>query len=306
MISISEKDLMSNWVAKNLPLVSVTCIAYNHEKFIEQAIEGILMQKTNFPFEVIIHDDASTDTTQQIINHYAKKFPNVIIPILQKENYWLGKGISATSTIVWPSTKGKYIAWIEGDDYWTDPLKLQKQVDFLEANEDFAICHHNMQIIYENAPEKNRLSNTNQKEITTTEDLAKGNYIYTASCVFRKYDYKLPNWFEKLPIGDYPLHLLNSRYGKIKYINEVMGVYRVHDGGVWEHTPHLNRMLKWVNLLDKLVGYFDKKTNKILLHQQILLLKTLVDGKSEFNLLYSQYIFLLLNYYIKKIKFRLC
>ncbi len=112
------------------PLVSICCITYNHEDFIRDAIEGFLMQKTSFPIEIIIHDDASTDNTANIIEEYANKYPDLFVTILQSENQWSKGGGSIYARFVYPRARGKYIALCEGDDYWTDPLKLQKQVDF--------------------------------------------------------------------------------------------------------------------------------------------------------------------------------
>ena len=139
------------------PLLSICCITYNHENFIRQALDGCLMQQTNFPIEIIIHDDASTDNTANIIREYQGKHPHLIKTILQRENQYSAMGFGFISN-VFKEAQGKYIALCEGDDYWTDPLKLQKQVDFLEANPDFAICFHNAVVINEDFPEKNRLS----------------------------------------------------------------------------------------------------------------------------------------------------
>lgn len=120
------------------PLVSIGCITYNHEKYIRDAIKGFLMQKTTFPFEILIHDDASTDGTADIIREYEKKYPDKIKPIYQMENQY-SKGIPISATYQFPRARGKYIALCEGDDYWTDPYKLQKQVDFLEKNIDYGL-----------------------------------------------------------------------------------------------------------------------------------------------------------------------
>jgi len=260
------------------PLLSIFCPTYNHEKFISKAIEGFLFQRTTFNVEIIIHDDASTDKTVEIIKNFEVQNSDKIRCINQKINQ-LSKDKAILTKTMFSECTGKYIAICEGDDYWTDPLKLQKQVDFLEANEDFAICHHNMQIIYEEDAEKNRLSNpSNQKEITTIEDLAKGNYIYTASCVFRKYDYELPDWFNKSPVGDYVLHLLNARFGKIRYFNEVMGIYRVHKGGIWEQNSIQFRQKKWLAVLNLLIGEFESPINEILIKQQAQIIKNLVKS----------------------------
>ncbi|WP_051289607.1 glycosyltransferase [Dolichospermum circinale] len=216
------------------PLVSVCCITYNQEKFIREAVDSFLMQQTNFPIEVIIHDDASTDNTTKIVREYQEKYPHIIKLILQTENQYSLRRFGFLSDL-FNSAKGKYIALCEGDDYWTDPLKLQKQVDFLEANPDFAICFHNTEIINEDYIERNRLNNDNlTPEISTLDNLLEGsNYIATCSVVIKTdLIQNLPNWFNSVFFGDYALWIIASRYGKIKYINEIMSVYRIHQGGV--------------------------------------------------------------------------
>lgn len=244
-------------------VVSIACTAYNHENYISKTIDSFLMQKISFPFEIIIGEDCSADKTREIVIQYKKKYPELITVITSEKNIGAKKNGLRTRA----ACKGKYTVLCEGDDYWTDPDKLQKQVDFLEANPDFAICFHNMQIIYEGKPEKNKLSNINQKEITTIHDLAKSNYIYTASSMFRKQNFELPEWFYKSPVGDYPLYLLSARYGKIKFINEVMGVYRIHDKGMWGSRTHEHVSTNFLKTRELSIGYFDKKTDKILKNQ---------------------------------------
>ena len=125
------------------PLVSIFCITYNHSSYIRQCLDGFLIQKTNFPFEVLIHDDASTDDTAGIIKEYEAKYPDIIKPIYQVENQY-SKGLDINIVYNLPRARGKYIAMCEGDDYWTDPLKLQKQVDFLESHTDYSMCFHSV------------------------------------------------------------------------------------------------------------------------------------------------------------------
>jgi len=242
------------------PLVSVLLITYNHDKFIAQAIKSVLMQQVNFKYEIVIGEDCSTDGTKDIVIDYQKKYSDRIKLLLQEKNAGMHKNFIDT----YYSCRGKYIALLEGDDYWTDPYKLQKQVEFLEKHPDYAICFHNMQIIYEDDLHMNRLSNINQQEITNIENLASGNYIYTASCIFRKYLSEIPDWFYQCPVGDYPLHLLNARYGKIKFIDEVMGIYRVHKGGIWEIKSDSFRMEKWIEMLEMIRYKFNKDINKIM------------------------------------------
>lgn len=126
---------------KLIPLVSICCITYNHEKYIRDAIEGFLIQKTSFPIEIIIHDDASTDNTPNIIKEYTNNYPNLFVTVLQTENQWSKGGGSILARFVFPLARGKYISLCEGDDYWTDPMKLQKQVVFLEHNKDHGLVY---------------------------------------------------------------------------------------------------------------------------------------------------------------------
>lgn len=130
-------------------LVTIICTAYNHEKYISDAIDGFLMQKTNFDYEVLVHDDASTDRTAEIIRKYAEEYPQIIIPILQEKNQ-VSQGVQIYKEYLYPRGKGKYFAICEGDDYWTDETKLQKQIDFLEIHQDYSMCCHNSTRLYSN------------------------------------------------------------------------------------------------------------------------------------------------------------
>jgi glycosyltransferase involved in cell wall biosynthesis len=224
----------------DIPLLSVCLITYNHVNFIKQAIDGVLMQKVDFPWELIIADDFSTDGTREIVLEYKNKYPDLIKLILQEKN--VGAAQNFIDLITAP--KSKYIAYFEGDDYWTDPLKLQKQVDFLETNPDFAICFHNVAIINEDYPERNRLNNDDlTPEISTLDNLLEGNnYIATCSAVIKtNLIQNLPDWFTSLPFGDYGLYLIAARHGKIKYINEIMSVYRIHQGGIHGHLGNSDK-----------------------------------------------------------------
>ena len=146
MIEITQKQIMHDWPSEyNVPLVSIRCITYNHEPYIAQTLDGFLMQKTNFPFEIIVHDDASTDKTADIIRIYEKKYPQIVKPIYEIENQY-SKRDGSLSRIVDAAVRGKYIALCEGDDFWIDENKLQKQVDFLEVNDDYGLCYTNFKI----------------------------------------------------------------------------------------------------------------------------------------------------------------
>ena len=263
-------------------------ITYNHENFIREAIEGVLMQKTTFPIELIIGEDCSTDKTRKIVVEYFEKYPAIVKPQLPHKN----RGMQNNFISIFKATQGKYIAMCEGDDYWADPYKLQKQVDFLEANEEYSICFHPVKVWKEN--EKTMVDDVITREVpetTTILDLAEGNYIHTPSVVFRKNEEVL-DVFENmgsLPVGDYVLHMLNAKYGKIKKLPEVMGVYRVHDGGVWSDNKDIEyKFSSWLSLLNELLIYF--KEDKLIVNnfkeQYGCIAYTLYDyfkGKDEYK-----------------------
>lgn len=215
---------------KNNLLVSISCITYNHVDYIKQALDSFLMQKTDFKFEVLVHDDASTDGTREIIEEYQLKYPDIIKPILQSENQY-SKGIRGISaTYNFPRAKGKYIALCEGDDFWTDETKLQRQVDFLEKNKDYNICFHPVEVFFENKDQEGYVYPQDKKGFNLKRLIA-SNFIQTNSVIFRNRDFSKMN--RHIMPGDWYLHLYNAQYGKIGFIDRIMSAYRRHDGGVW-------------------------------------------------------------------------
>ena len=255
-------------------LLSIVCITYNHEKFIRQTLDGFVNQKTNFKFEVIIHDDASTDKTAEIIKEYQEKYPDIIKPIFQVENKF-SQGIPLLKRFVYPCIKSKYVAMCEGDDYWTDEYKLQKQVDFLEANPDYSICFHPVKFIYEDKPNKTNIHPSKKflSQDLTFEKLLKTNFIQTNSVVYRwrfineSFEDIIPDAI--LP-SDWHLHLAHAENGKIGVINDVMSVYRRHSGGVWTDTDATNKNLhrrhgmKEIKFYHSVYETFAKKSEKYL------------------------------------------
>ncbi len=242
--------------------VSISCLAYNHEPYISKCLDGFIMQKTDFPFEVLIHDDASTDRTADIIREYEAKYPDIIKPIYQTENKY-SKGIGITKTYQFPRAKGKYIAMCEGDDYWTDPLKLQKQVDFLETNSDFNLCFHKVYYVDENNKEiPFNDYNKDTKEVTCFEDLAPGNYINTCSILLRNLEIlkSPPTLINNALPGDWVINLLVvGKKGKIKMFNQQMAAYRLHSGGVWGlKNKNCKMLVKHAKTAENLYYYFDK------------------------------------------------
>lgn len=224
------------------PLVSIICITYNHEPYIRQCLDGFMMQKTNFPFEVLIHDDASTDKTADIIREYEARYPDVIKPIYQTENQY-SKGVKIGLTYLYPNAKGKYIAECEGDDYWTDPLKLQKQVDFLEENQEYVMCSHNYDYYYQNLGYLDKIKENND-QIYTFDYLIKGGWLFhPLTVIFRRSAMSLTQLRAYGTMMDAVLfyHLLQRGGGY--YMGRNMAVYRVHNGGVWSGIDRNHRLL---------------------------------------------------------------
>lgn len=259
------------------PLLSVCLITYNHVNYIEQAIESVLMQQVNFPWELIIADDFSIDGTRQIVLSYQKKYPEIIKLILQEKN--TGAAQNFMDLITYPASK--YIAYFEGDDYWTDPNKLQKQVDFLQANDDYAICFHSVKI--ENSIKNiTQYSDRNLKTESTIFDYATKNYIPTPSVLFRNCDLtNYHQWAQKCLIGDYVLFLYIAQFGKIHFIQEDMAVYRVHASSAWNGIDYNVSLLNYVKSLDILIENIPI-IKKELIFQQYEVLKKIPKADSNY------------------------
>jgi glycosyltransferase involved in cell wall biosynthesis len=206
-------------------MVSVCMITYNQESYIAQAIEGVLMQKTNFKFELIIGEDCSTDNTQLICKEYKNKYPDIVKLLLAETNLGANENFHQTVKM----SLGKYLALCEGDDYWTDPYKLQKQVCFLEANKDISFCCHNAITYYVDKNFKEDFNKKLRTKIYKTNDLLiRGWFLPTASLLIRKeiFPDPFPNWFYNMYSGDYAMELLLSIKGDFYYSDEKMSVYR--------------------------------------------------------------------------------
>lgn len=211
-----------------LPLVSVRVITYNHEKFIAQCLEGILMQRVNFPFEVIVGEDCSTDRTREIVLDYGRRFPETIRVIASETN----AGGMQISMRVHKACRGKYQTMCEGDDYWIDPLKLQKQVDFMEAQPEVSLCFHNAFIINETNTFGRLFADFSFTKLLDFEEACAVS-IPTASIMARSEILaSLPEWRRNLSYGDELIRLWCAHHGKLGCLNEIMSVYRRHAGGI--------------------------------------------------------------------------
>lgn len=207
-----------------LPLISVVMITYGHEKFLQEAIQGVFVQQTDFSIELIIANDTSPDNSDSLIKNLIKNPPAHIT--VKYVRHKINKGINPNFHWALSQSKGKYTAVCEGDDYWTDPLKLQKQVDFMEANPDFSLCFHLINYYNNTTKIIERIYPENlSKDIFNQEDVAKNGFIPTMSILFRNYEEKLPE-YNDLKIGDYPLYLYLASKGKVKFLNFVGANYR--------------------------------------------------------------------------------
>ncbi|WP_205728642.1 glycosyltransferase [Flavobacterium sp. J27] len=246
----SENDIIKNWTIteNNLPFVSIVCHTFNQEKFIEQAIISFLNQKTTFSFEVIIHDDASTDQTVSIIKSYQQKYPSIIKLILQDENKY-SKRISIWTNFTFPACKGKYIALCEGDDYWTDVEKLQKQVDFLESNQKYVICWTDYLNFNGSTFQKNEFG-FNEDVVTIDFNTIFNPYCtYSLTTVFLKSALDLPLLSSLKRMKDNSLYCLLLKEGLGAFLNYKTAVYRIHEGGVYSlKSLYFQRYSSYLNL----------------------------------------------------------
>lgn len=221
-------------------VVSIICNAFNHEPYIRDALEGFVHQKTNFPFEILVHDDASTDHTADIIREYEQKYPEIIKPIYETENQYSKKD-GSLARIQYGRVKGKYIAMCEGDDYWTDPLKLQKQVDALEAHPKLDICATAAKI-EKDGMISGQVSPSTVNIIFSTEQVIDGGggFVATASLLYRREILDNPLPFFRLLWLDYSIQILGSLRGGMLYLVDQTCVYRIQTPGSWTNRTYHN------------------------------------------------------------------
>ena len=212
--------------------VSILCTAYNHAAFLRDALDGFVNQRTRFPFEVLINDDVSTDATRDIIREYAEKYPDIIRPFYQAENLY-SRGIDVYQTVFFPNARGKYVAYCEGDDYWTDPTKLQRQVDFLESHPGYTACVHNTVLHFCTDGHDEPLLDRFEGDVDYAEIISSmANAYHTSSLVGRRDILASPPDFYRVAsdygFGDYPDALWLRLHGKIHYLDRCMSVYRLN------------------------------------------------------------------------------
>jgi glycosyltransferase involved in cell wall biosynthesis len=236
-------------------------VTYNHARYIRQAIESVLAQKATFPYELVIGEDCSQDETRQIVSEYYRGHPDRVRLIISETNVGARKNFNRT----FQACRGQYIAILEGDDYWTSVDKLQKQVNFLDSSPAYSMVFHNVAVSREHEQEDENRSlhcADNLKETLTFYDLLRNNYICTLSVMFRRSTFDgIPPVFDLSIIGDWPIHLLNAEHGNVRYLKEVMGVYRIHSQGLFSQKNNTDWYKAAIQMYDCLERHYEHRYN---------------------------------------------
>lgn len=253
--------------------VSVCCLVYNHEKYLRQCLDGFMMQKTNFKFEVLIHDDASTDGSADIIREYEKKYPDIIKPIYQKENQY-SKGVKVSWVYQYPRAKGKYIALCEGDDYWIDVNKLQNQVNIMENENSISLCTHSVKCVSESGETiiKMKPELIGKDKLQMSDSFVINFFLFdfypyhTSSYMFRvsilkQMNYSIPLFISKCKVGDVPLLLLLGSKGNVYYIAENMSCYRMEAKNNWRSRQTNDKIIENLKNTISTFRLFDEYSN---------------------------------------------
>jgi glycosyltransferase involved in cell wall biosynthesis len=271
VMDLGKQDLDMQFGNNSTPFVAIWMVTYNHKVFIEQAIESVVIQETNFEYKLFVGEDCSSDNTNEICKKLKDKYPNKIELFLNDKNLGANKNAKQIYQQCFDSG-AKYVALLEGDDYWTDPLKLQKQVDFLEANPNYVLCFHQVNFLKTNGEIVEDFITKVPENYETIDALARlGNYIHTPSVVFRNVIKEFPFEFSQSPIGDYFLYMMLAEHGKLKYLEEKMAVYR-EGVGVWSDKSNYFRNFNTALVHTYLFDYFSGKENHLIseiLHERI-------------------------------------
>ena len=259
LISKYSEEISSIEVISD-PLVSVCIITHNQGAFIEQTLDGVLMQETNFPFEILIGDDASTDGSSDIIDSYQQEYPDKIRILRSTKNLF---NFTDTARLVqirnFRASRGGYIALLDGDDYWTDPLKLQKQLNLLDKHPEHVACFHPVETINDTGADfPSVYPPANMQHDIRLADLLLANCCQTCSVMFRaKLMQPYPDWMLNVAPGDWASYLYLTQYGTIAYIPELMANYRVHPGASWSQSSQSSRDKKALEMMNSFLTRVD-------------------------------------------------
>lgn len=278
-----------HWKEEIQPLVSISCLTYNHALFIREALEGFLMQETTFPVEILIHDDASTDDTVEIIKEYKERFDNLIFPIYQSENQYSQGVRGMMARFNFSRARGKYIALCEGDDHWLDPLKLQKQAEFLETNKGYSAC-------FTNAIMLNEMNNTSSTYVTFLTEgdvpmkkiIETGGYIYPTASLMVQTEVVRKDVLNDLLrdlAGDTAIIINAALHGKVYFIDQTTTIYRRWQGGLYSRlSGDLQLVSDWKE--KRINGY--KKLQRTASHEWRKSARKKVSSESLFILKHSK------------------
>ena len=262
----TQEEITAKWPENAEPIVCVRCITFKQEKFIAKCLEGFLIQETDFPFEIMIHEDASPDRTADIIREYEAKYPRILKPLYETENQWK-KQDGTFTRIVTGMLKRKYVAMCEGDDYWTDPHKLQQQIDFLESHPDYSMIFHGATVVDAdgNPSPDDPYAPLEDRDYNASE-LYENWVVPTASMIYRRevLNYKIKNP-DNILNGDIFLVEKCAHSGMVRCINKKMSAYRKHAGGVtWDEKLKIKRALALPNHIRELkVNFTDINSKRI-------------------------------------------
>ncbi len=238
--------------------VSIICNVYNHGAYLRDALEGFVSQKTNFKYEILIHDDASTDQSAEIIREFEEKYPDLVKPIYQSVNQY-SQNVSITRMIQLPRVRGRYIAMCEGDDYWTDPQKLQKQFDFMEANPEYSLCATSIAWLdVRTGKIRNKCTTVQDRDVSMEEIILETNgRVFQYATIFSKADVFItqPAWATIFSVGDTPLEMYAALCGKIRMLADVTAVYRNHADGSWTARIDRNPQYKIASFQHMINGF---------------------------------------------------
>ena len=260
------------------PLVSVCMTAYNHEKYIGQAIESVLMQQTDFRYELVIGEDCSTDSTRRVCRTFQEKYPDKVRLLEREKNLGLAGNFLATLG----ECRGQYLAILEGDDFWIDPFKLQKQAKFLDTHSDFAMVFTRTEFFFQDTDQPSYEMPQPGQEPYTLESLLKSNFIPTCSIMYRRGTVtNLPGWLSHLEMLDWPLHVLHAERGKIGFLDEKMAKYRIHSASNYSSrkiTQNYKSVLKFYNVIN---GYLGRTYCKAIHGYQVIICKEMARLSKE-------------------------
>jgi glycosyltransferase involved in cell wall biosynthesis len=237
--------------------VTALMLTFNHERHVGEAIEGFLAQETDFPCELVIAEDCSTDGTREVIRQYWEKHPDRIRVFLNRHN--IGARRALARAYAW--CRGEYVAYLDGDDCWTSPQKLQRQADLLDAHPEYALCFHSVEMVWEDDSQEAIVFRPHQiRDCYTLEDLFENNFIAACSPMYRTgMRLERPAWHFVGPVGDWWEHILYAQHGRIGYLDEPMGMYRQHQGGMYSMTSTLHKLNVAIEMLRRFRCALDRR-----------------------------------------------